>query len=265
MAGHESFTLTFLGTGTSTGVPHVGCTCPTCTSEDPRDKRLRTSALIRLNGRTILIDPGPDLRAQMLTHAPDKIDAVLITHSHYDHVGGIDDLRPYCHRMPPQEKLPVYCTADVAEDLRNRVPYCFKEHPYPGVPTFAIHEVRPYEPFIAAGIEVMPVKVMHWKLPILGFRIGPLAYVTDCKTMPRRSIDILKGTDTLVINALRHKQHMSHLSLSECLTLIEEISPRRTWLIHMADAIGPHAELEQALPEGVRAAYDNLTIKIPFK
>lgn len=252
--------LTFLGTGTSTGVPQINCHCPVCSSPDARDKRLRSSALLRVGGRTLLIDAGPDLRTQLLAHPTPHIDALLVTHSHYDHVGGIDDLRPFCYSHGHEMKMPVYCTRDVAADLRSRVPYCFKRHPYPGVPTFDLRDVTPSEPFKVAGIDILPVEVLHWKLPIVGFRVGPLAYITDCKTMPDATVRALKGVDTLVINALRKEEHLSHLSLSQALELVEMIKPRRTFLTHIAHQMGLHAEVDPTLPEGVHLAYDGLVL-----
>lgn len=258
---NDPIELTFLGTGTSTGVPQIGCGCEVCRSADPHDRRLRASALVRAGGKTLLIDPGPDFREQMLTHPTPRIDAVLITHSHYDHVGGIDDLRPFCHRMPEGHPMPVYCAPDVAADLHARVPYCFVEHPYPGAPTFALHDIYPLHPFRAAGVEVLPVRVMHWKLPILGFRIGPLAYVTDCKTMPDETVEALRGVDTLVINALRHEEHISHLTLEQALAIVARIRPRVAWLTHISDRLGLHCVTDPSLPDGVHLAYDGLTIR----
>lgn len=251
--------LTFLGTGTSTGVPQIGCRCKACTSRDPKDRRLRASVLVDADGHGILIDCGPDLRTQLLYQGSPDIDALLITHSHYDHVGGIDDMRPYCAGGP----FPVYCKADVAGDLRSRVPYCFAEHPYPGVPVFDIHEIDPDRPFRVGDVEVVPLPVMHYRLSIVGFRIGNLAYITDCKTIPSSTIDRLRGVDTLVINALRHAEHMSHINLAQALEIIGEVSPRRAYLTHISHDMGLHADVEPTLPPDVRIAYDGLEITIP--
>jgi len=250
--------LTFLGTGTSTGVPQLRCACPTCTSADTRDKRLRASAIIETQGRRLLIDCGPDFRQQMLRCGSPDLDALLITHIHYDHVGGIDDLRPWCRRG---HQFDIHCTADVEKDLRARLPYCFAEHPYPGVPSFRVTRIDPSMPFVAAGIHVTPLPVMHYMLPIIGFRIGPLAYITDAKTVPDSTLKLLHGVDTLVINALRPAEHISHMNIEQALTIITSVGARRTWLTHMSHDMPPHATV--TLPRGVALAYDGLTIDIP--
>ena len=267
---HDS--ILFLGTGTSTGVPQIGCGCPTCTSRDTRDNRLRASAIVELSGTNLLIDCGPDFRQQILRAGAPALDALLVTHSHYDHVGGIDDLRPYCNipalRHGTTGPFPVYCTEDVAHDLRTRVPYCFAEHLYPGVPTYDIHIVEPYKEFHINGIRILPVTVMHARLPILGFRIyttdgtHSIGYITDCKTLPERSITAMRGVDTLVINALRHKPHMSHITLGEALALIKDIAPRRAFLTHLSHDMGTHADTAAQLPPGVEIATDTLQVPV---
>lgn len=251
--------LLFLGTGTSTGIPQIGCDCETCRSHDSRDKRLRSSALLTLgNGVNILLDCGPDFYHQMLRTDSPHLEAVLLTHIHYDHVGGIDDLRPYC----AEGDFPIYCSADVERDLRIRLPYCFATHLYPGVPHFLFHTLRPFEPVEIGGTEILPLPIMHAQLQILGFKIGKLAYITDCKFMPEDTINALTGIDTLVINALRHKEHLSHLSLSEALVLIKRIKPRRAYLTHLSHQMGRHEEVSKLLPDGVKVAYDGLKIFI---
>lgn len=250
--------LRFLGTGTSTGVPQIGCKCPVCTSTDLHDKRQRASALLNVDGKNILIDCGPDFRQQIIDAGAPDIACALLTHSHYDHVGGIDDLRPYCRR---DGGFPLYCRHDVADDLRNRVPYCFKEHPYPGVPSFDIHEIGS-EPFKIGETSVVPLPVIHYKLPIVGFRIGKLAYITDAKIIPDETFHLLKGVDTLVINALRREPHLSHMTLDEALAAISRINPSIAYLTHLADKMGLQSEVEPTLPENVRIAYDGLEIEI---
>lgn len=252
-------TIKILGSGTSTGVPQIGCKCETCTSVDPRDRRLRASALVEIEDKNILIDCGPDFRQQMIAAGAPRLDALLITHIHYDHVGGLDDLRPYCHGKP----FPIYCRRDVADDIRARMPYCFVEHPYLGVPTFDIHIIEPGVPFEVEGVMVEPIEVMHGKLPILGFRIGSMAYITDCKTMPESSLQQIKNLDLLVINALRHEPHPSHLALSETLEIVRKAAPRRAVLTHMSHQIGPHARVTPTLPTNVCLASDSLVLPFP--
>ncbi|MCM1517664.1 MAG: UDP-N-acetylmuramate dehydrogenase [Pseudoflavonifractor sp.] len=254
-----TMSLTFLGTGTSTGVPQIGCDCEVCTSDDRRDRRTRTSALLSVGERSLLIDCGPDFREQILATGSPWIDALLVTHSHYDHVGGVDDLRPYC---AAGEGLPVYCREDVASDLHTRLPYCFSSHPYPGVPKFDIHTVGD-APFTIGDIEVTPLPVMHYRLPIIGFRVGQLAYITDAKDIPESTIELIRGVDTLVINALRHTPHLSHMNLEQALDVISRVSPRRAWLTHLSHEMGRHSDVEPTLPPGVGIAYDGLTIEIP--
>lgn len=252
--------LTFLGTGTSTGVPQIGCNCAVCSSPDPREKRLRASVLVEVNpGFNLLIDCGPDFREQMLRVGSPSLQAVLLTHSHYDHVGGIDDLRPYCY----PDSFPVYCQADVAQDLRERVPYCFREHLYPGVPTFNIHIIKPDENFSVEGVRVIPLPVMHARLPIVGFRIGDLAYITDCSEMPAATLEKIKGVDTLIINALRRAPHMSHMNLQQALEVINAATPRRAYLTHLSHDMGLIDDTVLLLPDNVHIATDGTTITIP--
>ena len=253
--------LLFLGTGTSTGVPQIGCKCPTCISTDIHDKRLRASALLTVGDKNLLIDCGPDFRTQIIDAGAPDIDAALLTHSHYDHVGGIDDLRPYCHRQPDGH-FPLYCRPDVAQDIHDRVPYCFREHPYPGVPIFTTHEIGD-APFNVCGVEVVPLPVWHYKLPIVGFKIGKIAYITDAKEIPDSTIDLIKGIDTLVLNALRREEHLSHMNLQQALDVIERVRPRIAYLTHFADKIGCYRDVDPTLPSPGHMANDNLIIDIP--
>ena len=250
--------IEFLGTGTSTGVPQLLCGCDVCRSQDAHDKRLRCSAIVRYCGKNILIDCGPDFRSQMLRASDKSLDALIITHIHYDHVGGIDDLRAYC----AGREFPVYAQADVIDGLRQRLPYCFAEHPYPGVPRLSFSEIKANVPFSIGDVEITPIPVMHYKLPILGFRIGPLAYITDAKTIDTEQLGTLKGIPLLVINSLRIEPHMSHYCLRETLDVIDQIKPQRAILTHMSHEMGLHAQVNRILPPGVELAHDTLTVSI---
>ena len=250
--------IEFLGTGTSTGVPQIGCRCNVCRSADPKDNRLRCSAIVRAKGQSVLIDCGPDFRQQILRAADDHLDAVLLTHIHYDHVGGMEDLRAYCASAP----FPVYGKEGVLSGIKSRIAYCFVSHPYPGVPSFDLHAIEDYKPFKIGEVEVEPLPVLHYKLWIQGFKIGNLAYITDAKQVPEQTIREIEGIDTLVINALRMEPHLSHMSLSECLEVVERVHPRRAFLTHMSHGIGLQSETEKLLPENVYMAFDGLRVSI---
>lgn len=260
--------LTFLGTGTSTGVPALGCRCRTCTSTDAADRRLRSSVLLRIGQKdtpALLIDAGPDLRAQLLGAGSPPLGALLVSHIHYDHVGGMDDLRPYC-RCFPGGRFPVYCRADVAAGLRHNLPYAFEAERYPGAPGFDLHIVSQGRPFSVnlgpESIEVMPVEVMHGSLPILGYRIGNLAYLTDVSAVNDASLDLLAGVDTLVVNALRPQPHPSHFSLEQALEFIAKVAPRRAYLTHISHDMPPAAVVQPRLPQGVFLARDGMVIDV---
>ena len=249
--------ITILGSGTSTGVPQVGCTCKVCTSSDPRDNRLRCSGLVEVNGVRILIDCGPDFREQMLRLNDFRaIDGVLITHEHYDHVGGLDDLRPFCRFG----SVPIYAENYVAQGLRLRMPYCFVDHRYPGVPDIPLQEISVGQAFSVNHTEVLPLRVMHGRLPILGYRIGQLGYITDMLTMPEESYEQLAGIDVLVVNALRIATHPTHQNLEEALAVAQRIQAKKTYFIHMSHDMGLHAEVEKSLPENIHLAFDGLDI-----
>lgn len=254
----SSIRVTVLGTGTSKGIPEIGCTCHTCTSSDPKDKRLRASVLVETHGMRILIDASPDLRQQALRIGLSRLDAILLTHQHYDHVGGIDDVRPFC----AEHDLPIFTNHQTAHDLRTRVDYCFREHPYPGVPRLDLHEVE-CRPFLINGLKIIPIEVMHGKLPIYGYRIGDFAYVTDAKTISENEKDKLKDLEVLILNCLRVKQeHFAHIILPEALKLIEELKPKRCYLTHACHMLGRHEEVSKLLPQGVEYAYDGEVIII---
>ncbi|MDE7402941.1 MAG: UDP-N-acetylmuramate dehydrogenase [Muribaculaceae bacterium] len=246
-----------LGSGTSKGVPEIGCGCEVCESADLHDKRLRTSCLINTMGMNILIDPGPDFRQQALAAGLSHLDAVLITHSHYDHVGGLDDLRPFCMRG----YLPVYASASVAAELRRHYDYCFAEHKYPGVPVFDLKEIG-NNPFSINGLKIVPIEVLHGKKPINGFRIGKFAYITDAKVVEPQEIEKLKGVDTLVVNALRARDHFAHFTIDEALHFASEVKARQTYFTHMTHEVGKHDLFAASLPAGVAPAYDSLEFTV---
>lgn len=251
--------LTFLGTGTSGGVPMLGCDCAVCHSKDPRDRRFRTSALLETGRTRILLDAGPDLRQQLLPFPFAPLDAVLVTHIHYDHVGGMDDLRGFCVFGDQQ----IYALPSVCEALHQTMPYCFAQHLYPGVPLLKLHPIRPHEAFRVGDVDVMPLHIMHGKMQILGFRLGSLAYITDMKTCDDSELAYLQGVDTLVVNALRwDKPHHSHMLVDDALQFIRKVKPRVAYLVHVTHEIGFYEDAEARLPEGVHLAYDGLQIPI---
>lgn len=250
--------VTVLGSGTSKGIPEIGCHCEVCESGDAHDKRQRASVLVQTHGLDILIDSSADFRRQALDNDIDHLDAVLITHQHYDHVGGLDDLRP----ISTGHNVPLYLSERVASDLRKRLDYCFRPHPYPGVPTFDLNIISEREPFFIKGLKIIPIGVNHGKMPILGYRIGAFAYITDAKTIEFEELEKLMGVDTLIINALRKTEHFAHLTLEEALAIIRKVSPRKAYITHLSHEMGLHAEVEKELPENVHLAYDGLHIKI---
>ena len=252
--------VTFLGTGTSIGVPMIGCHCEVCTSLDPRDRRLRTSAIVEEGDTRILIDCGPDFRQQMLNIDVNRsFDAILITHEHSDHVDGIDDLRPASFFG----EVDIYADEFCAKHLIQRMPYCFlpKEQRYAGVPALNMHVAEPHETFTVGNMTITPFRVMHGKLPILGFRINDLVYITDMSQLPESEVEYAKDAKLLVENALRpQKTHPTHQTLEEALAMAEKLNAKQTYLIHMCHEMGLHAVVDQTLPPSVHYAYDGLSI-----
>lgn len=245
--------LTFLGTGTSCGVPVIGCQCEVCQSADPHDQRTRCSVLVETDETRLLIDCGPDFRQQILPMPFRKIDGILITHSHYDHVGGMDDIRPYCQFG----EINVYADPVARKGMLEMLPYCFAENRYPGVPAIGLHEIHKHDPFRIGNLDIMPIEVMHGKLPILGYRIGKLAYITDMKTIEESEYPYLEGTELLVVNALRFtKPHHSHQLVDDALAFAHRVGAKQTLLIHVCHDIGLHESVNRLLPEGVQLAYD---------
>ena len=256
--------LTFLGTGTSCGVPTIGCQCHTCTSTDPHDKRLRCSALVETRQTRLLIDCGPDFRQQIMPQPFRRIDGILITHAHYDHMGGMDDIRPYCQFG----EINVYADPLARKGMLEMLPYCFAEHRYPGVPAIQLHEIHKHEPFCIGDLDIMPVEVMHHDLPILGYRIAsldapdaPLVYITDMKTISDTELPYVTGANVLVVNALRHRPHHSHQTVEEAVSFAERVGAGQTWLIHSSHDIGRHAEVNAQLPSDIQLAYDGQVVE----
>ncbi len=269
--------ITFLGTGTSQGVPMIGCSCHVCKSTDPKDNRLRCSALVEEGGFKILIDCGPDFRQQMLREGITDLDAVLLTHQHKDHTGGLDDIRAFNYFR--REAFPIYAEKKVQESLKMEYSYAFTEHKYPGVPEYDLRSIdeKPFKirkktPEGEQSLEIIPIRVMHLNLPILGFRIGKLVYITDANYISPREIKKARNAEILVINTVRLEKHISHFSLTEALAAAKEIDAKKTYLTHLSHQIGTHKELCELLyeiretspentPELVFPAYDSLTVE----
>ncbi len=252
--------ITFLGTGTSQGVPVIGCQCSVCTSLDFRDKRTRTSVHLQIGRVSLVIDTGPDFRAQMLREGISELDAVLFTHKHKDHTAGLDDTRPFYFRNG-QKNIPIYADKDTARQIKTEYYYAFEQVKYPGVPGFElmIIENRPFE---IQAIPVLPIEVYHHKMPVFGFRFGDFVYITDANRIEPQEKLKMAGADVLVINALQLDWHISHFTLAEALALIEELKPRRAYLTHISHRLGAQAEVERNLPPHVRLAYDGLKLTL---
>ena len=255
-------TVTLLGTGTSGGVPSLGCQCEVCRSSDPRDKRLRCVALIESTGGTrVLIDCGPDVRLQLMSLPFKPLDAVLLTHMHYDHIGGIDDLRPFSVFGP----IRLYGDEKTNQQVRHAMPYCFGEHLYPGVPRLELHNVRLHEPLHIGDLEIMPIEVMHGKMPILGFRIGKFAYITDMKTIEDAELPYLDGVEVLVVNALRfEKEHHSHQLVADAASFAKQIGTKQAYIIHVCHHIGLYEKAQKRMPDGLTLAYDRLKFNVEY-
>jgi phosphoribosyl 1,2-cyclic phosphate phosphodiesterase len=251
--------LTFLGTGTSQGVPVITCTCDVCRSEDVHDKRLRASVMLEVNGKVIVIDTGPDFRQQMLREKVMQLDGVVFTHPHKDHVAGMDDVRAFNFRQ--QRPMDIYANALTIKALRREYEYVFADEKYPGIPDIVVHELG-NGPFEVAGVRLIPIPVMHHKMPVLGFRIGDLAYVTDANYIPPESMNKLHGLKVLILNALRKTEHISHFSLAEAIAVSRRLAPEQTYITHLSHLMGTHAEVEAGLPDGIRIAYDGLRVEI---
>jgi phosphoribosyl 1,2-cyclic phosphate phosphodiesterase len=251
--------VTFLGTGTSQGIPVINCQCQVCRSLDFRDKRLRSSVHIETGGKSFIIDSGPDFRQQVLTNNIRQLDALIFTHQHKDHIAGMDDVRGF--NFSQQKTMPVYATAPVLEQLRQEFSYVFATNKYPGVPRVETHEIE-NEAFDAEGITFRPVEVLHHKLPVFGYRVGDFTYITDAKYIADTEKEKIRGSKVLVINALQKKEHLSHLTLQEALDLVEELQPQRAYFTHISHQLGPHRDVSKELPEHIKLAYDSLQIEV---
>lgn len=248
--------IQFLGTGTSTGVPQIGCRCQVCKSDDIRDKRLRASVRIEADNNVLLIDCTPDFRQQVMNLPFRKIDGILFTHEHYDHISGIDDLRPFGVFGP----VDLYMEERLEKNLYERMPYCFGTNKYGGVPEITIHQINSTTPFFVNETEIIPIRLMHYKLPILGFRIKNMAYLTDVKIILEEEFFKLQNLNILIIDALRVQEHVSHMNLEQAILTAQKINPRITYFTHMSHEIGLHSEIEKNLPPNMFFAYDGLEL-----
>jgi len=251
--------VTFLGTGTSQGVPVIACSCEVCQSLDYRDKRLRSSVHIAVEGKSLVVDTSPDFRQQMLQNRIQKLDAVLFTHQHKDHTAGLDDVRAYNFKY--KTDMPLYACESVIKQLKQEFEYAFAEKKYPGVPNLEVHLIE-NQAFDLQGIRILPILVMHYQLPVFGFRIHDFTYITDAKTISKEEIEKIKGSKIVVLNALRIEPHISHFNLEEALAVANEIGAEKTYLTHISHNLGKHREVEKILPNNVFLAYDGLKISL---
>jgi len=252
-------TITFLGTGTSQGVPVIACNCEVCKSTDPRDKRLRSSIMIETGEKVIVIDSGPDFRQQMLRENVQHLDAIVFTHEHKDHIAGLDDIRAFNYKQGGP--IDVYASLRVQKALEREFMYIFREPKYPGVPEITMHTIN-MEPFNIGHTKFFPVEVMHYRLPVLGFRISNFTYITDAKTIAEPEKEKIKGTEILVINALQKQKHISHFTLDEAIAFAREIGAKTTYFTHMSHNMGKHQDIANELPEHIELAFDGLKIRL---
>ncbi|HKR06480.1 MAG TPA: MBL fold metallo-hydrolase [Bacteroidia bacterium] len=251
--------ITFLGTGTSQGVPVIACPCRVCSSADPRDKRLRASVMIEDKGKVIVIDSGPDFRQQMLRANVKHLDGLVFTHEHKDHIAGMDDIRAfnYVHK----KKVDVYASEKVQETMKREFPYVFEDFKYPGVPEIDLHTISNKE-FEVAGIKILPVEVMHYRIPVFGFRIGDFTYITDANFISEEEKKKIRGSKIIVLNALRKEKHVSHYNLEEAVSVLKDLNPETGYLTHISHQLGLHVEVEKELPENIKCAYDGLVLNL---
>jgi len=248
--------ITFLGTGTSQGVPVIACECNTCLSSDQHDKRLRTSLLLETDNTVLLFDAGPDFRQQMLRENVKKLDSIILTHEHKDHISGMDDVRAFNYKS--QDAIDIYAESRVQAAIKKEYSYVFSEYRYPGIPKMRLHSI-PDDSFDIGSIRIIPVRVFHYRLPVYGFRVGNFAYITDANYIPDESKKRLFGVKYLIINALRKEKHISHFSLTEAIDFIKEISPEKAFITHISHQMGYYAEVSKELPQGIMLAYDGMS------
>lgn len=251
--------ITFLGTGTSQGVPVIGCTCETCRSNDPKDNRLRSSVLIETDELTLTIDAGPDFRQQMLLNKIARLDAILVTHGHKDHVGGLDDVRAY--NFLSKKPMQVFVGKFAEADLKREFHYAFEKDRYPGAPNIKINIID-NNAFSINELEVTPIKAQHYKIPVFGFRIGNFSYVTDLKTIEAKEIEKMRGSSIVVISGLRKQEHPSHFNLSDAIELLQDLNPKKGYITHISHLMGKHKEVETELPPNIHLAFDGLSFEL---
>jgi len=251
--------VTFLGTGTSQGVPVIACDCPVCSSLDYRDKRLRSSIHLEIDGKSLVVDTGPDFRQQMIREKIHHLDGILFTHEHKDHTAGLDDIRSY--NFLQKKDMPIYGTKKVLNQIKREFAYIFEEVRYPGIPSVIAQEIT-NEPFIAEGIKVVPIEVMHYRLPVFGFRFGDFTYITDAKYIDDAELEKVKGTKVLVLNALQKTHHLAHFTLDEAIQLVNLIKPESAYFTHISHRLGTHQDVELILPPNIHLAYDGLKISV---
>lgn len=258
--GQQGITITFLGTGTSQGVPVIACNCKVCSSNDPRDKRLRCSILIESPTTTIAVDVGPDFRYQMLREKVKKLHAIIITHEHRDHVGGLDEVRAF--NFIQKKEMDIYCTPHVHKELAQQFSYAFAETKYPGAPELNIQHINSNDPIVIGDITLQPIEVLHYKLPVLGFRINQFTYITDANFIKPDEMKKIEGTEIFVLNALHYDDHISHYNIPQAIEVMNKIQPKQGIFVHMSHRLGLHEEEEKKLPPYIRFAYDGMKIEI---